>query len=248
MDDTHPLRLDRSARVKTLPYFRPVSDVVNDFVDDKYTLDHWKAVAKRAKDLCEEGIKKANAQGEGIEAKVECRAKTKESLREKLKMRDEKLLEEKLLIRAERIRREKQKARDEGSEIDVPTSNDVDDKKYTMGYENAQQIWDEIVDFAGVRVILFMPSEAQRSKVKKVIQGIWGKGVRPKVLDGTQRKPISDDDDTDESPSSKSSSYRPVHLGYRAEHYRVLMKKVFSLEDSYDFEFRDKVSLLHFLY
>jgi ppGpp synthetase/RelA/SpoT-type nucleotidyltranferase len=198
-------------RVDTLLHFRPTSEVVSHFVEDVYYLDHWKGVAKRAKELCEEGIKNSNMNGEKIEAKVEYRAKDKGSLLEKLKMRDEK-------------------------------------QNGGAGYENPEQIWEDVVDLAGVRIILYMPSANQRVNVKKMIQRIWGTNVKPRVHDGTRTKSANygddgdnDSDNDDQGDGKMLKGYKPIHLGYRAEHYRVPMRKTDSSAE-YDYERRDQVS------
>jgi len=107
------------------------------------------------------------------------------------------------------------------------------------GYENSQQIWDEIVDLAGVHIILYMSSEDQRAIVKKMIQGIWGKNVKPIMHDGIRTKPAEDGEQKD---AQSSKIYRPIHLGYRAEHYRVPMHKSHSTSNAYYYEHCDKVS------
>lgn len=45
-------------------------------------------------------------------------------------------------------------------------------------YKEFDDIKKDIVDLAGVRIILYMPSDEE--KVQKVIQNIWGKKVVPR--------------------------------------------------------------------
>jgi ppGpp synthetase/RelA/SpoT-type nucleotidyltranferase len=92
------------------------------------------------------------------------------------------------------------------------------------GYESTQQIQSEIVDLAGVRIILYMPSETQQERVKEMIQEIFGKEVEPKVHSGSQRKAAGPQAEDEHKQLRDSKSYRPTHLGYTAVHYRVAMK------------------------
>jgi ppGpp synthetase/RelA/SpoT-type nucleotidyltranferase len=105
-------------------------------------------------------------------------------------------------------------------------------------YQNTDQIWDDVVDLAGVRVVLYMPSDEQKEKVEKVIQSIWGAHVRPKLHDGSHAE-------TNSSSNGEEHGKRrtPRHLGYHAKHYRVSMKEEHSNPGSYEWQSRDKVEI-----
>lgn len=66
----------------------PSTPVIEEFIDG-YLLEHWEACAARAQALIQEQLREAKDKNdEPIQAKVTCRAKTKMSLEEKLKMRN----------------------------------------------------------------------------------------------------------------------------------------------------------------
>ncbi|KAF2792118.1 hypothetical protein K505DRAFT_57706 [Melanomma pulvis-pyrius CBS 109.77] len=88
-------------------------------------------------------------------------------------------------------------------------------------YQYEKDIWDDIHDLAGVRVILYMPSEDQRDKVREIIQSIWGDNIEAKLHEGSREDGASDRDERQPSPKKK---YRRRHLGYQAVHYRVSMQ------------------------
>lgn len=47
-------------------------------------------------------------------------------------------------------------------------------------YENFAHIKRDIVDLAGVRIILYMPTKEENLKVKQMIQQEWGQDVKAK--------------------------------------------------------------------
>ncbi|RYN81868.1 hypothetical protein AA0117_g2403 [Alternaria alternata] len=68
----------------------PTPPIILKFVE-RYPYDHYLALAERAKDLIAKELKMLkDSNGQGIQAKVTCRAKMKDSLEEKLKMRNDK--------------------------------------------------------------------------------------------------------------------------------------------------------------
>lgn len=98
-------------------------------------------------------------------------------------------------------------------------------------YTTEDDIWNDIHDLAGVRVILYMPSEDQREKVKRIIQAIWGDHVQPKYHVGSDER-IKPDERArllqapgERTKLSTKKKYRPRHLGYIAVHYRAKMKE-----------------------
>lgn len=97
-------------------------------------------------------------------------------------------------------------------------------EKLTMRYEEKQytsseDIKNDIVDLAGVRIILYMPTEKEQEKVKNAIQSIWGRDVKPKL----HPEPKKEDSSNNQREGGKKK-YQPRHLGYRAIHYRAEMK------------------------
>ncbi|CAI6336383.1 unnamed protein product [Periconia digitata] len=114
-------------------------------------------------------------------------------------------------------------------------------------YETVDDIWDDIHDLAGVRVILYMPSEDQREKITQVIQAIWGNDVQPKYHQGSEDRIKSDERARILNPSERQQmskkKYRPKHLGYIAVHYRVKMKETQGKKDYYFHNQRDRVEI-----
>jgi ppGpp synthetase/RelA/SpoT-type nucleotidyltranferase len=102
------------------------------------------------------------------------------------------------------------------------------------GYASLKEISDDLVDLAGVRVVLYTPNPAQRKKVKEVILRIWGTGVN--------EKPHGDSRPT-EHPKKGSKSYVPRHLGYQAEHYRTPMLQKQGVRGVYDWDKDDRVEI-----
>jgi ppGpp synthetase/RelA/SpoT-type nucleotidyltranferase len=138
-----------------------------------YHLDHYEPLAACAAHLIEEALR-----AKGMKHwKTTSRAKTEESLTEKLVMRFE-------------------------------------DKKY----QSIEDIKKDIVDLAGVRIILYMPTEKEHEKVRDVIQSIWGKDVKPKLHPEPKKHGVAN------QVSGQAKPYQPRHLGYRAIHYRAEMK------------------------
>jgi ppGpp synthetase/RelA/SpoT-type nucleotidyltranferase len=88
-------------------------------------------------------------------------------------------------------------------------------------YQNADDIWSDIHDLAGVRIILYMPSDDQREKVKTIIQSIWGEEVEEKLHDGSRG---NEPEIPGKNKSLPKKNYKRRHLGYQAIHYRVTMK------------------------
>jgi ppGpp synthetase/RelA/SpoT-type nucleotidyltranferase len=90
-------------------------------------------------------------------------------------------------------------------------------------YQNADDIWSDIHDLAGVRIILYMLSDDQREKVKTIIQSIWGEEVVEKLHDGSKGNQF---DSLGKNNSLHKKNYKRRHLGYQAIHYRVTMKSL----------------------
>ncbi|OCK98258.1 uncharacterized protein K441DRAFT_693580 [Cenococcum geophilum 1.58] len=100
-------------------------------------------------------------------------------------------------------------------------------------YADPKEIMEDIVDLAGVRIILYMPSQIQRDTVKTIIKSIFG----DKPPDFVERP-----HDPKELPEPRKSGYRPRNLGYTAEHYRVRMKPDHGTE-KYDWKATDMVEI-----
>jgi ppGpp synthetase/RelA/SpoT-type nucleotidyltranferase len=102
-------------------------------------------------------------------------------------------------------------------------------------YKVAQDIWDDIHDLAGVRIVLYWPSKDQRKKVRKIIRSIWGKDIKGKPggtpskvenFEDTDEDNDSDDPEKNKLKSTKKKRFKRRHLGYQAVHYRVDMKTI----------------------
>ncbi|PVI04775.1 hypothetical protein DM02DRAFT_142337 [Periconia macrospinosa] len=114
-------------------------------------------------------------------------------------------------------------------------------------YETVDDIWNDIHDLAGVRVILYMPSEDQREKLTQVIQAIWGNDVQPKYHQGAEDRTKPDERarilNTSDRHQRSKKKYRPKHLGYIAVHYRVKMNETQGKKDYYFYNPRDRVEI-----
>jgi ppGpp synthetase/RelA/SpoT-type nucleotidyltranferase len=98
-------------------------------------------------------------------------------------------------------------------------------------YRQSTQIKDDVVDLAGVRVILFTPSQSQYDKVGEIVREIFGPNVKKHIpVKRTQ-------DPTEHVP------YQPIHLGYQAEHYWAYLNKSHSLYKQYSYKTDDRVEI-----
>lgn len=79
-------------------------------------------------------------------------------------------------------------------------------------YKSTQDIYNDIADFAGVRVALYFPGE--RSEVDKVVRNIFDLAAEPKIF-----------------PEGSKPTYEKRFSGYWANHYRVKIKES-SLQES----------------
>ncbi|KAL1595287.1 hypothetical protein SLS60_009977 [Paraconiothyrium brasiliense] len=96
-------------------------------------------------------------------------------------------------------------------------------------YKDFQEIKKDIVDLAGVRIILYMPTQEDNHKVKEVIQKEWGQDIVPRIHPPPQEDPKAQPplwiEPGKDNEAAKRPKYRPLHLGYRAVHYRVPMRE-----------------------
>ncbi|KAJ4302657.1 hypothetical protein N0V90_001546 [Kalmusia sp. IMI 367209] len=176
---------------------REVPKIIQEYLETGYHIAHYEAMAK----MVEEKLKNRLEEGGVVKCKLSRRAKDFNSLREKLIIRN-------------RGRKE--------------------------DYKNFQEIKKDIVDLAGVRIILYMPTQEDNRKVKEVIQKEWGQGGRSKETSAateyiskyemkrillTKTSLLEEEEDEDGADASKRPKYRPLHLGYRAVHYRVPMNE-----------------------
>jgi ppGpp synthetase/RelA/SpoT-type nucleotidyltranferase len=171
----------------------PTPKVIEDFMKNyRMTVPYFESLAAEAHKLIIKAM--AILFPEGFEAKVEYRAKTAKSLREKLRMRYE----------------EKQ-------------------------YKVDEDIWRDIHDLAGVRIILYKPSKNQRMKARKILRSIWGNDVtkesphppaRAESFEDSDEDNDFDDPEKNKLKRTKKTTYKRRHLGYQADHYRVDMKTI----------------------
>jgi ppGpp synthetase/RelA/SpoT-type nucleotidyltranferase len=147
-------------------------------------------------------ILRARLKGSSVQFRLSARAKSKKNLREKLVLRWE-----------ERPGR----------------------------YVEIDDIKKDVVDLAGVRIILYMPTPEDNALVEKAIREEWGQDVVAVPHPRKEEKNSKKDEENSKKDSDNSKEegensnrgggnlskrgYQPRHLGYRAIHYRVLMKE-----------------------
>ncbi|KAF9737121.1 hypothetical protein PMIN02_001535 [Paraphaeosphaeria minitans] len=187
-------------RVTTLWPSDDAAPIVESLVKD-YHFEHYHCLAERVEEELKKALKK--------EARLQpwmttFRAKSRESLREKLIVRHAK-----------------------------------------MDFKTSEEVISDTWDLAGVRVILYFPSEQEHNKVQEIIHGIWGaenvqRHVHPrpeeasridhdhgmaKRATGGEYEENSAARQTTTAPSTGKESiksprkYQPRHMGYRAVHY-----------------------------
>jgi ppGpp synthetase/RelA/SpoT-type nucleotidyltranferase len=115
-------------------------------------------------------------------------------------------------------------------------------------YQDADDIKKDVIDLAGVRIILYMPTKEEYRKVKNVIQEEWGKEIKPKHHPPPHKQEVRENGEDGENEESEEDSkrkkkYKPVHLGYRAIHYRCPMKEEQSLKHQYEWLENDMVEV-----
>ena len=232
MDSSKPLFQLKEGLAETWRESVPTQDlcVIDEFLKRDYHCGHYKQLAQRAHDLIKKALEDPNnSDGQKVQAKVTCRAKDGKSLREKLIMRNE-----------------------------------------NKRYQTADDIWKDVPDLAGVRMVLYMPNDEQRKRVKEIIQSIWCdvqlvQHGRPAMSDravqvekGDLPKPTFNNDESavplQKTESARSGNktkkprrkYMPKHLGYEADHYRVVMQENQSGltgEGEYTYRETDKVEV-----
>jgi ppGpp synthetase/RelA/SpoT-type nucleotidyltranferase len=128
-----------------------------------------------------------------------------------------------------------------------------------VNFRNFSQIKDDLWDLAGVRVILYSPSEEEHDKIQRFIRSIWGDNVtkhdhpRPEQtlqVEETARRTEADRSGVQEPTMSMSGlesarlpkKYQRRHLGYRAIHYHCRMHKEHK-SDRYNYEEGDQVEI-----
>jgi ppGpp synthetase/RelA/SpoT-type nucleotidyltranferase len=82
----------------------------------------------------------------------------------------------------------------------------VRQRQQKSDYKSVNEIYDDIVDLAGVRVALYFPAE--RDEVGKIIQRLFN------LVDGPKKFPTT---------APRTDSYKKRFSGYWATHYRVHM-------------------------
>jgi ppGpp synthetase/RelA/SpoT-type nucleotidyltranferase len=100
-------------------------------------------------------------------------------------------------------------------------------------YKTQEDIWNDIVDIAGVRILLYTANDEQQNSVKGMIQDLWGVDVKPRIHPDPGRRK--------ETP--EKGQYIARHEGYRALHYQVIMKKRSPVQGQYDWVNNDRVEI-----
>lgn len=135
------------------------------------------------------------------------------------------------------------RAKDEGSLRQKLVTRNA--KKW---YDSTKEIWDDIHDLAGVRIILNMPTSEQYDSVGNMIVDIWGKDVLLKQHGGPTM-PVNTTSALwvpaiDVKNIYEKEKYIPKNFGYQARHYHAAMKKTQEHRSSkYAFKKHDKVEI-----
>ena len=197
---------------------KPTPGIVEEFVSRHYVRDPFVQVAERARALIEKELAEPGVKDQ-LQAKVACRAKTKESLRQKLK----------------------------GRHAD-------------KNYQDVADIWsdDGLYDLAGVRITLYTSNPDQRERARRIIEKIWEGNVKAKFhgdhdsqekSGDYQNKPMETvaqkgcQTPTPSNDLNKKTKYKPRHLGYHADHYRVDMTTNHELPPNYEWVDYDRVEI-----
>ncbi|KAF2127782.1 hypothetical protein P153DRAFT_358621 [Dothidotthia symphoricarpi CBS 119687] len=124
-------------------------------------------------------------------------------------------------------------------------------------YESIESIWKDIHDLAGVRIILYTPTERQHKKVGEMIRSIWKNNVQLILHDGSGESStingFSSEPEqnlvstTDAHHNERRKAYRRRHRGYQALHYRVTMTEKHQsgtkTKPSYEWSKHDRVEI-----
>lgn len=196
MDDNLPFtRPGALARTTTWLDQIPTPPIVLEFVK-RYPYDHYLTLAERAKDLISKELKTLkDSNGQGVQAKVTCRAKMRDSLEEKLKMRND--ARPKPYVKIQEIQDDIHDLAGVRIQLYTPSADE-----YVKVEEMIQSIWG--------------------AKVKRKPQGGFN-APSPKCnlveaeQDWTELGNFHG--------SRTGNKYVPRHAGYQAIHYRTLMNK-----------------------
>jgi ppGpp synthetase/RelA/SpoT-type nucleotidyltranferase len=101
-------------------------------------------------------------------------------------------------------------------------------------YQTPEEISEDLVDLAGVRVVLYTPNQAQRKKVKEILHKIWGTNI--------DEKPHGDSRPMKKKNGGRNN-YVQRHLGYQADHYRTPMLKEHNTWNAYKYSPGDRVEI-----
>lgn len=198
--------------------------IVENFVKD-YHFEHYHCLAERVEEKLRKALKKEERRLQPWMTTF--RAKSRESLREKLIVRHAKVT-----------------------------------------FQTLEDITNDIWDLAGVRVILYFPSEQEHNKVQEIIHDIWGvenveRHVHPRpeepariTHDHGLSKRVAGKNEVDkfavrQSTTASSSGaesikipkkYQPRHMGYRAVHYVCKMDRK-QENDRYKYRDGDQVEI-----
>lgn len=114
----------------------------------------------------------------------------------------------------------------------------------TKNYQTEEDIEKDIHDLAGVRVVLYMPSQDQRDTVEKIIRTIWTSVEKPKDYDKPSDKEKPEDGAQEpREETKKRKRYRRRHPGYQASHYRVKMEEKQNNVPHYHYQPGDEVEV-----
>ncbi|KAH7086963.1 hypothetical protein FB567DRAFT_602523 [Paraphoma chrysanthemicola] len=220
-EESAPAPVPGLVRQGTIVDAKPTPDIIEEFVNVAYAYDHYFAAAQHAKDLLEKDLEHARtADGVPVLAKFSCRAKSRESLTQKLKVRyyQRKAKGMPVYEKLDEIRN------------DIPDLAGVRVMLYTPDpdqhhrvSEAIHKIWQDVTTKNHPDPEGFSNSREEDSEN--------GRGIGS----GVYSKP----------EHNEPGKYRPRHPGYQGIHYRVGMRKesVRTSAGMYDWMAPDRVEI-----
>jgi ppGpp synthetase/RelA/SpoT-type nucleotidyltranferase len=180
------------------------NDIINVFCDTRYYASHYQAMAAKAMDLINEGIEREN-----IQAKLTCRAKDKESLREKLVRRH----------LTKRYRTSQAIFEDiadlAGVRIILYTPNALQRKRIEEIIGSIWEVYTHVPHGQSVRATTDAAAQVETSELAP-LDGV----IRSNTVFSKADKSLKS------GPKRRrcTTKYIPKHIGYTADHYRVAMR------------------------
>lgn len=105
------------------------------------------------------------------------------------------------------------------------------DRNTERSYSSVEQIYDDIVDLAGVRVAIYFPGDM--TKVEEIVSAEFDIEGEPKTFPEKKKK------------TRKNSGYEKIFSGYAAKHFRVKIKSGGRYSNNYPVEIQVASVLMH---